>query len=250
MPLIDNLVSYWPLDEASGNALDAHGSNDLAETSGTIASATGKLGNCRDIEAADTECFEHATNTDFSPGDAALTFTGWFQTESSGITQHIIGKFNTGGNRSYRLLLNTSDIPTLIVSGNGTATTTINSAFGAVTAGVWYFFRWWHDPVLDTINLQINDETPDSAAHSTGLFDGSGPFHIGSQGQAAGSPSNPFDGLLDDIGMWHRVLTSDEHAELYNAGAGLAYPFDGGGGGWIPPRQFGRAFNRAFTRAV
>lgn len=49
MAIIDNLVSYWKLDEASGNALDAHGSNTLIETSGAIAAAGGKINGARDF---------------------------------------------------------------------------------------------------------------------------------------------------------------------------------------------------------
>jgi len=34
-----------------------------------------------------------------------------------------------------------------------------------------------------------------------------------------------FDGNIDEVGIWDRILTTDEITELYNAGAGLAYPF-------------------------
>ncbi len=32
------------------------------------------------------------------------------------------------------------------------------------------------------------------------------------------------NGALDEIGLWTRVLTSTEVTQLYNGGAGLAYP--------------------------
>ncbi len=38
------------------------------------------------------------------------------------------------------------------------------------------------------------------------------------------------DGIVDEVGLWSRALTIAEVTALYNAGAGLAYPFDGGGG--------------------
>lgn len=48
-------------------------------------------------------------------------------------------------------------------------------------------------------------------------------------------------GMMDEIGTWTRALSPAEITTLYNAGAGLAYPFGGGGGGapasptWVSP---------------
>ena len=33
------------------------------------------------------------------------------------------------------------------------------------------------------------------------------------------------DGLIDEVGLWRRVLTPAERTTLYNCGAGLTYPF-------------------------
>ena len=42
--------------------IDVQGNNDLVETGGTIASATGQVGNGRDIEAADTRIGQTAVH--------------------------------------------------------------------------------------------------------------------------------------------------------------------------------------------
>jgi hypothetical protein len=36
--------------------------------------------------------------------------------------------------------------------------------------------------------------------------------------------SQPFKGIIDEIGIWNKVLTSTEVTELYNSGAGKQYP--------------------------
>jgi hypothetical protein len=36
--------------------------------------------------------------------------------------------------------------------------------------------------------------------------------------------NSPFNGLLDEVGIWDRVLTPSEVTELYNSGAGKQYP--------------------------
>lgn len=36
--------------------------------------------------------------------------------------------------------------------------------------------------------------------------------------------SNPFDGIIDEGGIWNRVLTASEVTQLYNSGSGKQYP--------------------------
>jgi len=49
---------------------------------------------------------------------------------------------------------------------------------------------------------------------------GSVPFNIGSHDDGAGTEWN---GLIDEVAIWDRQLTSDERTELYNSGSGLTY---------------------------
>ena len=40
----------------------------------------------------------------------------------------------------------------------------------------------------------------------------------------------PYNGLIDEVGFWHKVLSQSEVTSLYNSGAGLAYPFSASAG--------------------
>lgn len=51
-------------------------------------------------------------------------------------------------------------------------------------------------------------------------------FTIGGAFEGANRHMN---GDIDEIGIWSRIITSGEVTSLYNSGAGLAYPFTGGG---------------------
>ena len=42
--------------------------------------------------------------------------------------------------------------------------------------------------------------------------------------QAGGAPFY-VDGIIDEVGIWARSLSDAEVTQLYNAGAGLTYPF-------------------------
>ena len=39
------------------------------------------------------------------------------------------------------------------------------------------------------------------------------------------TPQMYFNGAMDEVGLWSKILTSTEITELYNSGSGLAYPF-------------------------
>lgn len=227
MALIDGLVSYWKLDEASGNALDAHSTNDLTETSGTIGSTTGKIGNCRDFEAGDTELFLRADNAALSiTGD--MTITAWVWLESTPAdTMGIVAKWlATGNQRSYALFWNNATgLFTFFVSGNGTASTSITATtYGTVPTGQWIFVCARHDATADTISISVNAQSvPDSTAHTTGIFDSTAAFTIGRGASTSGSY---WDGLIDEVGIWNRALADYEVRQLYNNGNGLAYPLN------------------------
>lgn len=225
MALTDSLISHWKLDEASGNALDAHGANELTETSGTIDSATGKINNARDYESGDTEYHGKADNADLSVGDIDFTIAFWCKPENlSGLNATIVGKYLTTGNqRAYQLGYATTPARfQFTVSPDGSATTVVSAdSLGAPSNGNWYFIVAWHDASANTINVQVNNGTVDSVSHTTGVFDNTAAFTIGARDGA----TQPWDGLIDECGFWKRVLTSDERTALYNSGNGLAYPF-------------------------
>jgi hypothetical protein len=56
--LVNGLVSYWKLDEASGTRVDAVGTNHLTPTNAPIG-ALGKIGNACDFEADSTQFLSH-----------------------------------------------------------------------------------------------------------------------------------------------------------------------------------------------
>lgn len=231
MALTDNLAAYWPLNEASGSALDAHGSNDLTETSGTIAATTGKITGARDFEAGDTEYFEIADNADVSTGDVDFTITAWVRAESKDGNMVIVGKdTNTSGNREYNLFYRGTDRFSFeVFSATDSGTVLDASSFGSPSTGTWYFVVAWYDATANTMNIQVNNGTVNSTSKSTLQASGSSVFRIGARNFSGGEAY--WDGLICEVGLWKRVLTSDERTELYNSGNGLSYDDFGGGGG-------------------
>lgn len=238
MALKDNLISVWELSEASGNAIDAHSTNDATETSGTIGAAAGPTGldGARDFESVDTEFFTLADNADVSAGDVDFTLAAWVNIESTGANRCIVGKWNFLSNkREYFLQYdNASNRFTFAVSHDGTTAKTVTANnFGAPSTATWYYVVGRHDAAANETRISVNAGTPDTAAHSTGILDSDSAFCIGSLDT---TPNNPWDGLIAQVALWKRVITEAEEDELYAAGAGLPYAsWDAGGGGLSIP---------------
>jgi hypothetical protein len=237
MALTDNLISYYSLDEASGNAIDAHGSNDLTDNN-TVASTTGKVGNCRDFELGSNEYFEITDPDSLSLVDATTSWTiaFWVNLESKGTTQGLVMKCHGGAVVEYGVEYNTGTDRFRAAIGNGT-TSAIEAAdvLGSPSLATWYFIVAWYDAVADTINISVNDGAVDSGSFTDGGANITATnFGIGGYG---GLPNFTADGLIDEVGVWiGRVLTSGERTELYNSGSGRDYAYISGGGGGIIPQ--------------
>jgi hypothetical protein len=73
-------------------------------------------------------------------------------------------------------------------------------------------------------NTLLNTETTNVINVVTPDQDGATPFSIGMDWYGW-STYNGLKGSIGDCYIWHRILTSDERATLYNSGLGKQYPF-------------------------
>jgi hypothetical protein len=231
--LSDNLIAYWSLDEASGNAIDAHSTHDLTDTN-TVGAATGKVNGARDFERGNTEVFSIADNDDLSVGDIAFSIAAWVQLESKFADEMVIACKSSAGNGDWFLHYNDGldrfQFQVFTAGGFGGSATANADNLGSPSTATWYFVVAWHDPTANTINICVNDGTVNSTSHSGGVGDfASTIFHIG------GDPfANYWDGLIDEVGFWKKVLSASEITELYNAGSGRDYDYIINGGGATP----------------
>lgn len=212
LPQRANIQGLWHLDEASGNALDVSpNGNDLTETSGTIASATGVIGNCRDFELDETEYFEIAdaaqTGLDI---ETNMSIAFWLKGESFS-NSFILGKWGSAPNLAYNFF-HTGAALRFSISADGTNETQA-ICDTVINTGTWYHICGVYDGTDVRIYRNgILDNTP--ASHNTGIFDAtSSPFGLG------GPSVNNYDGLLDEVIVWNTALTAAEALKVKNISA-------------------------------
>lgn len=232
MALSDNLISYWSLDEASGDAIDAHGTNDLTDTN-TVGAATGKVDGARDFEESASEYFSHADNSDLSTGDIDFTFACWVNAESfTGSNQRIICKINNAVTvLEYDFYYRGSESRFYfdVYNGSSLVGRVAANTFGAPSTATWYFVVGRHrGGATNEIDISVNDGGFDSAATTGAPADTAAPFSIGS---LAGLAGTFWDGLIDEVAFWKRSISDAEVTELYNSGNGRDYAYVSGGGG-------------------
>ena len=76
----------------------------------------------------------------------------------------------------------------------------------------------WHDSVGQRLHIEV-DGLEDSIAHTTGVHVGTAPFTVGVD-RGGGPLQNFSDGRTEQLGLWDRILTTDERAYIVNGGAG------------------------------
>ena len=218
-----NLVGYWRLDEASGNAIDSFGSLDLTDTN-TVGSGTGHVAAAaRDFEVGSAEYFTRADEAAFEVGAQSWSACGWINHESTPASHHnLISKFDAnadaGSGRGWKLHVDSGNA-LVVVNKDGTNSTTLTHGT-ALSSATWYFVAGGYDASVSKNWCSVNAGTRAlgsvvAISHNDETYS----FRIGRV--VNGSAGVYWDGLMEQWGLWiGRVLTDVELTYIYNAGVG------------------------------
>lgn len=221
--LIDNLISYWKLDESSGNAADSVGGNTLTNTG--VVYTTGKINNGADFEAGDA-----GDKLEIADGSqSGLDITGnisvslWVKLESAPGGDYILfSKWNaTGNQRGYQMWYQPGTI-NFQISSDG-SNSDLYSVSQTLTAGSWYHLAFTWKASTSQGEWYVNGtNTASPTGALTAIFNNTASFVLGNYAATIGED---YDGIIDEVGIWPRALTSTEVTTLYNGGAGCQHSF-------------------------
>jgi hypothetical protein len=225
--LTTNLVSYYTFDTNLTDSLSAHdmANGDAAPTSG----ATGIINDAIDFEYTNHESLKTTTRWITS---GAFSVSAWINRESqASIFNEVLGQTNTGvglhlgimgaggggtANRLSAMSLSTMTYPTIPFGSTNLPT------------GSWVHVVWTYDPAANPKHCMYVDGVAETVTNNNLTISDWGDDTsncIGAYHYAAGSDRYNFDGIIDEVGIWDKVLSQAEVTELYNGGAGLQYPF-------------------------
>ena len=225
--LMTELVSYWPLDEMSGTRFDSHSNNHLTSNN-SVDYQTGHIGEYASHFYRKQSKYLSISDADQIGLDLEgdLSFALWVN-KSTSYLQTVLGKWDENGQRSYKLMIG-------IDQGNWQLRFYTSDRYGKDNIHTWYDIPFttnkWSFIVVtydyDYSHLYIDGVLVGTTAGRNGPLgcrNSSVEFTIGSE---SGLYRAYFDGLIENVGIWSRALTSDEVLELYNNGDGL--PYDSG----------------------
>jgi len=217
-----DLIGYWKFDEGSGStAADSSGMSNNGTIINGATWVDGKVGNALRFDGVDDYVYVPTSSSlnDYSGG---LTLMAWIKTDTvSTYQQHIIAKGNGFGypGEDYAITLQPGD--DLLFFIGGTAAWVVYGVYpDAVTPNKWYHVAatWngteWAIYVNGTLKASGGNQS------NSPLNFSSSPLCVGRE---PGWPSTSFDGLIDEVRIYNRALSS---SEIFDAYAGEVVLFD------------------------
>ena len=239
------LVAYWSFDEGSGStAYDASGNGN----NGTINGAkwtTGKEGGALSFDGLND--YVDCGNDESLDITDKLTVEGWFkihQAAPSGKWPRVLGRGDGGGDYSvvgYQIFQNSNSADLRFLWGDGR--TQNEGGMHAYSFGTTELNRWYHLVATyewdgsQSITKLYRDGVLVSSGTITGYqmaSPGSWDFLVGASGWNSNNPFTSwglFNGTIDEVRIYNRVLSEAEIRYHYNKGKPIAHwKFDEGEG--------------------
>ena len=136
----------------------------------------------------------------------SFTVCAWINTDSNSGRQTIVGRnTNTGGNRFIFAVL--SGKLSLYINGAD-----FNSGIN-VANGAWHYVLFSHNIINDKITLYIDGSEVKSSSDSA-FFSSDDKLSIGQEWDS-GSPSDFFNGIIDEVRIYEQALTLGQIQQLY-----------------------------------
>lgn len=206
------LVTYWTLNESSGNRADSVGANTLKPNGGVVASASGILNNAASGFDVSSTSLTNGSPTGISFGPGSMTISVWvYFTDKTQDPQYILDKSQDSTHREYWLVWRSAgQFRFYIFAPDGSVVGEEDYSFSA-SNNTWYNVIAWYDSGNSTVNVTVNNGTMGSSGTS-GTFAGDlgVPFYLGNDPSGA----FPFAGRIDENGLWNRILTPTEKTTL------------------------------------
>jgi len=220
MNLNDGLISYWTMDETSGVRGDSTGRYPLTPSNSPGYTA-GINGNAVSFDANSNQGlvgsgFKYLTT---------FTITGWF-------------KFSDPTNTNPRILITVDGAGATNQSNgwnfylfafshnyNGTGrleididTTNDENVYrnDYMFDGNWHFFCVTCDSINNVLSLQYDSNTPQTTNIQSSFYGATQPGDLVIGYDPIYDPNDCFNGAMDEVGIWNRVLTTDEISQLRN----------------------------------
>jgi hypothetical protein len=216
-----DLISYWKMDESSGNLIDSLSLHNLTNH-GTVIFNNAKINNGGNWSSNNgAYYFNSIETTPWNFGTGNFTISFWIKHNSVNSARFIMGTDDNwlADGRIGIQKTNTHKVALDYNGGNAvTSTTTIDD-------DSWHLVVFTREGITTNKMKVYIDGNLDATGTNNQNYNSAESLWIG--GGNAGITES-ITGLLDEVSIWKRALNSSEISVLYNSNIGLQYPFLGG----------------------
>ncbi len=213
--LEENLVAYWKLN---GNSNDIFGLKNGVDTN--IIYESGKVGECARFDGA-TSVIKVGDSNDYFLGTRNFGICAWVKRDVTGV-RHVVfcqvNAFGADNTLSFNFEINNLNNLTFNIYDG---IIVINASSVAISDTDWHFISVTRRG--NFLDFYKDGFLGDTLPFNYTLQDSIYNMAIGAPGDYAGGLF--FQGLIDEVGFWHRTLTQRDILSLYNNGVGRSHPF-------------------------
>ena len=211
--LNNSLVGFWKMNESSGNIIDYSGYGNDGVNIGVDYRVAGKFGKALGFDGV-SDYINFSSGIPQINESTTVTVAAWIKPENKTTLKDIIVMRNAGENLGKRFFLQSYSTGVFYAQTTGGGSSVISTT--DIVLGEWYHvvavlngqnLKIYVNGNLDGENVNL---TPVTNITVDILTIGAG------EGYAA---SRVFDGDIDEVIIFNRVLSTDEVSALYNAGS-------------------------------
>lgn len=227
MALTDNLVAYYKLDESSGNPTDSTGGGFTLTNNGTTGFSSGLINNGIDFTSTNSSKWLNRVPDilSYATIGSAWSMQFWIKCQDHSATNRICRYVLNNGatERNFTVDIG-SDGKVAFTTFDGTSRSVTGTTVLSTTAYYQIIVTYTGAQMVLYVNNYL-EGTPISFSWSGFARTTLSNFSIGAEQLTnGGATSSYFKGLIDEVGVWSKTLSTLERLQLYNGGVGLSYP--------------------------
>ena len=219
-----DMIAYWELEESGGPYLDSYGDHDGAHTGTAPTQTTGKIGNGQDFDGATGIDVPSHADFDWGASDS-FSIEFWAQPDVDACeirSRVVVGRDDWTGIQWWVGCAAVSGAATFQLDDSDTVRKVVKGV--NITDGAWHHIVAVRDGTNNFIHLYVDNVLNSVATNTyTGDFTAAADanINIGWFNHRIDLPSiHRFRGVIDEVAIYDRALTSNEVAFHFKGGKG------------------------------
>lgn len=223
--LSTSLEACWEMNESSGARVDSQASFNLTDNNTVTQDASGIQDEAAQFERDNSEYLSLADDATFDVTTSVdRSIQVWVKTTNVTGFPSIAGKWKTSATqaRNWLFRVETDGTPRFFVGDGGSSTRENVQATSTVDDGSWHQVVVTFDSSTDTARIYVDGQTAEGTTASMTPAASTAGLGIGAESESGDAGSAAFwDGSIDVVAWWSKVLSESEIDSLYNGGSGI-----------------------------